>query len=229
MRGRPRRRRESKRDTEIKAINGKAIHSWIDLVEALKRIADAEGDKNITLTVQFGTAAPVDVALGPLTKDVFDSGDYSYSLFTNVPFRPRETTIRKGPLEAIEWGFRETYKMAMLGYGSISSLVRGNVSAKQMRGPVGIGQVAVKTARRGPIHLVYLMALFSALVAIFNFLPLPVLDGGHAVLLLIEKVRGRPLPMRLVNGIQMTGLVLLLGLMLVITWNDISRIFSEMW
>jgi regulator of sigma E protease len=216
-------------EAEIQAVNGENVHSWIDLVEALKKIAASAGEKSVTLTVRNGSAAPREVPLGTLTKDAFDPDDYSYYLFGHVPFQLRKTTIRKGPVAAIGWGLRETCRMVMMAYGSIASLLRGDVSAGQLRGPVGIGQVAVDAAREGLIHLVYLMAFFSALIAVFNFLPLPVLDGGHAAMLIIEKIRGRPLPMKLINGIQMTGLVLLLGLMVVITWRDIVRIFSEMW
>ena len=67
------------------------------------------------------------------------------------------------------------------------------------------------------------MGFFSAAVAVFNFLPLPVLDGGHALFLIIEKVRGRPLPLKVMNAIQMTGLVLILALFLAITAQDILK------
>jgi regulator of sigma E protease len=63
-------------------------------------------------------------------------------------------------------------------------------------------------------------------VAVFNFLPLPVLDGGHAVLLIIEKIRGKPLPLKVVNIIQGTGLVLILMLAILLTFQDCSRIIS---
>ena len=78
-------------------------------------------------------------------------------------------------------------------------------------------------ARQGLIKLVYLMAFLSTVLAVFNFLPIPVLDGGHAMLIVIEKVRGKPLPLKLVNALQMIFLVLILGLFLVISLNDILR------
>jgi len=66
--------------------------------------------------------------------------------------------------------------------------------------------------------------MLSALVAVFNFLPLPVLDGGHVVLVLIEKIRGKPLPMKVVAGIQYAGWILIILVFTLITWIDIQRL-----
>ena len=85
----------------------------------------------------------------------------------------------------------------------------------------------MKVARKGPMRLAYLIALISVALAVFNFLPLPVLDGGHAVLLICEKVRGKPLPLKLVNIIQMVGLGLILCLLVLTFWQDIARFFQQ--
>jgi len=91
-------------------------------------------------------------------------------------------------------------------------------------GPVGIGAAALAIARRDVIQFVYFMGMLSAIIAVFNFLPLPALDGGHVVLVLIEKVRGRPLPPKVQAGIQLAGLVLILGIFLALTFQDITRL-----
>ncbi|MCD4825690.1 MAG: site-2 protease family protein [Phycisphaerae bacterium] len=207
---------------ELKAINGQKIHSWIDLLEALKKLQGQE----ITITARLGNAEKT-YKFGKLTKNDFQSDDYKYVILKGVDFRPLMTTIKHdNPLAAISWGTKETYRLVASTYQTLSSLFRGSVSTNQLRGPVGIGQVAIMAARHSLLNLVYLMAVISAAVAAFNFLPLPVLDGGHAVLLIAEKLRGKPLPIKIVNIIQMAGLVLILGLFVALTWQDIARIVS---
>ena len=78
------------------------------------------------------------------------------------------------------------------------------------------------------IHLIYLMGVISASVAVVNFLPFPVLDGGHAALLILEKVRGRPLPVKVMWAMQLFGLACILVLFVLLTWNDIARIIHGM-
>ena len=88
---------------------------------------------------------------------------------------------------------------------------------------MGIGFAAVLIARHDPIELMYFMAMLSAIIAVFNFLPLPVLDGGHVVLVLVEKLRGRPLPPKVLVGIYTAGWILILGLLVAVTFQDIMR------
>ena len=94
-------------------------------------------------------------------------------------------------------------------------------------GPVGIGAAAIGFARKSAMEFVYFMAMLSVIIAVFNFLPLPVLDGGHVVLVLIEKVRGRPLPTKVMAGIQITGLVLFFGILVAVTFQDILRMIGS--
>jgi regulator of sigma E protease len=103
-------------------------------------------------------------------------------------------------------------------------LIVGTVSGKEAAGPVGVGQMAVLSARKGLIWLVYLMGIISASVAVVNFLPFPVLDGGHAAMLVLEKIRGKPLPGRVMWVMQLFGLACILVLFVLLTWNDIARI-----
>jgi regulator of sigma E protease len=70
------------------------------------------------------------------------------------------------------------------------------------------------------------MAFISAVLAVMNFLPIPVVDGGHAVFLIIEKIRGKPLPIKVMNIIQIAGLALLGIVFLLLTWQDLARIFG---
>ena len=97
---------------------------------------------------------------------------------------------------------------------------------KMISGPVGIAQIAGQEAKRGLSFLFDFMAVLSLNLAILNILPIPILDGGHLIFLLAEKIRGRPLTIRQRAIAQQVGLALLLILIVTVTWNDIGRIIK---
>ncbi len=204
----------------ITGVNGQAVENWTDLFNALK----ANQDRKVSLSYQVGEHQG-SAEIPSLTQDVFDPDDYDFALFTG-PMGLRILEVRiteKNPFKAIFWGCGQTVKWVLSNYLSLRALLRGTVSAKSISGPLGIGKLAVEVARRGPVKFVYFMAFISAALAVFNFLPLPVMDGGHAALLLIEKIRRKPLPPKWMVGIQVSGWVLLLSLFVALTWNDIAK------
>ena len=213
-------------EAKILAVNGQPVKTWLGLFETLKKLPGQE----IKLTCQLGDLRKT-YSLGKLTEAAFQPDDYALTLFGPTLFEPMTVHIvHRNPAIAAAWSIEETYRLILSSYRSIYSMILGRVSAsKQARGPVGIAVIAMETARRGLSSLVYLMSFISLALAVFNFLPLPVLDGGHAVLLIIEKVRGRPLPVKIVNAIQMVGLVLILGLAVLLTYQDIAREIADMW
>jgi len=81
-------------------------------------------------------------------------------------------------------------------------------------------------AEQGFMYFFYFMAIVSTILAVMNFLPLPVVDGGHAVFLIIEKIRGKPLPVKVVNIVQLVGLVLLGLAFLALTYQDFVRLLG---
>jgi regulator of sigma E protease len=210
----------------LKSVNGAAIGSWIDLFNALKSAAGRE----VTLTWQTG-AAEHQAALGRLAGDAFDANDYEFSLLgPQVAFRLLEVTIVKtNPLDALAWGAGETGKFILSTYLSLQGLAKGSVSTKSLSGPVGIGQLAVQAGRRSLLDFTYFMGVISAILAVMNFLPIPVVDGGHAVFLLIEKARGKPLPPKAVYIAQVCGLVFLGAVFVALTWQDIGRWLGGLW
>ena len=92
-----------------------------------------------------------------------------------------------------------------------------------MGGPVAIAQAAFYQADRGPAELLIFLAMLSANLAVINFLPIPLLDGGHMVFLLYEGIRGRPANERVVLALHMAGFVFIIGLMLFVIGLDIQR------
>ena len=208
----------------ITAVNGKAVESWLDVYEALK---DQAG-KDVSIDFSYGSEQGTG-RIGKLTPENFDPADYQFSIFQadGVGFDLLSVRIVKtNPVAAVGWGCEETVKMVLTAYLSLRSIVRGTVPVGAASGPVGIGSIAIRAARQGVLDFVYLIAFLSAVIAVFNFLPLPVLDGGHAVLLIIEKIRRKPLSARALNIVQTVGMVLILCIFVAVTFNDIKKILE---
>jgi regulator of sigma E protease len=104
-------------------------------------------------------------------------------------------------------------------------LIQGSVSTKTLGGPIMIAEMAGQQAKEGAANLVTFIALLSINLAILNILPIPVLDGGHLLFFTIEAVTGRPVNTKVREVAQQAGIFLLLLLMILVFYNDITRIF----
>jgi regulator of sigma E protease len=208
---------------EFLEADGKPLGNWVDLYNAVKAAAGGDmtlklrtptGDKTVTIAVPADAAAP---------------GKYDFVLFGARPFEPLLGPAVKetNPLKAIAWGTQRTGKFILMTYSTLRGLLGGTVSTKQLRGPVGIGDLAIVVGRESVIRMVYLMALISVSLAVINFLPIPVVDGGHALFLIIEKLRGKPVSVKVMNATQYVGLALLLVAFVAITWQDIARVLRD--
>jgi len=110
-------------------------------------------------------------------------------------------------------------------YVTMKRMVTGDVGAKNLGGIIRISQVSYQAAQRGPSWFLYLLAMLSLNLAFVNLLPIPVLDGGHLLFLLIERIKGSPVSVNVLNYSQVLGLVLVLALVVFVTYNDILRLF----
>jgi len=123
-----------------------------------------------------------------------------------------------------------SYSVARYVYNSLTWLISGRVSLKQLSGPVGIVSVIGDVVETGPnigeilLNLLNISALISINLGLFNLIPFPALDGSKLILLLVEKIRRKPLPPEKEALISMIGLALLVMLMLFATYNDILRL-----
>lgn len=131
--------------------------------------------------------------------------------------------IQGGFQEKIYYSFWETIDFVSSIGDSLVMLFTGNIGIKQMTGPVGISEIVVKS--EGIYNFVYLLCLVSLSLGVTNLLPIPALDGGRLVLLIIEGIRGKALKEEIELGIQSVGFTLLILFALYVTYNDILRIF----
>ncbi len=138
-----------------------------------------------------------------------------------------ETMRETNPFKAIMIGVRKTYFFVRSVYVfGERMLIKRSVGFENVSGPVGILQMGSAAARHDFVVLLYFLALISANLAVINFLPLPIVDGGLFVFLIIEKIKGAPVSLGVQMATQMIGLVLIAGIFLFVTFNDIQRLFE---
>jgi regulator of sigma E protease len=137
-----------------------------------------------------------------------------------------ETRIRQmGFFESLVESLTQTYKIVEMTVLSIVKLIQGTVSAKTLGGPIMIAEMAGQQAKEGAVSLIYFIALLSVNLGILNFLPIPVLDGGHLFFFTIEAIIRKPLSIRLREVAQQVGIATLVLLMIFVFMNDIERLF----
>lgn len=130
--------------------------------------------------------------------------------------------LKAGPMQYVVTGLNQTFSNTTLTYRFIWYLITGKVALKgSATGPVGIAVIISHAISVGFIYLVYLIAHINLALAIFNLLPFPVLDGGHILFLGIEKIRKRPISVKVQEIVQYVAIFLIMLLFLIVTWNDI--------
>jgi regulator of sigma E protease len=132
------------------------------------------------------------------------------------------------PSQIVPEAWAELKQQVGVVMGTLGALFSRTVSPKDLGGPVMIAQITMQAAELGWERLFRTTAFISLNLFILNLLPLPVLDGGQIVMNLIEGVRRKPLSIAFQERLQQAGVLLLIGLMLFVTWNDINRLFSSM-
>jgi regulator of sigma E protease len=219
--------------TKLIAINGEPIENWQTFRKLLREQTtaelDAEQDASLALTIAHPTpGAEHEIIELTLTHEQIASlHALGWSTGLNeFLFQPLQVTRTAGgnPMTALKMGGEETWKMTLLTYLTIDRLFRRTVGVDQLRGPVGIVHVGVTIADKGLLYLIFLLAVISVNLAVINFLPLPIVDGGLFLFLVYEKIKGRPPSIAFQNVATILGLALIVTLFLVVTYNDIMRL-----
>lgn len=134
--------------------------------------------------------------------------------------------VKTGFVNAISYAFFKTIYVVHQMMLVIWYLITGALSLSMLSGPIGIFSIVGDAAKFGFINLIYLNAIISINVAFINLMPIPAFDGGRLLFLLIEKIKGKPINPKVENTIHAVGFVFLMILMILITFNDILRIFK---
>ncbi len=194
---------------KILAINGKPINTWNEIVTTLR----SNGTQEVTLTASSGGAEKIFTM-----KPVFDA-DAQRPL---IGISPKFVKEDLGIFGSIREGFNYTRYIIMAMLDGLSKIITGKAAA-DVAGPIGVAQMAGQIAEKGLLPLINFVAFLSINLGVINLLPLPALDGGHFVLLILEGLRGKPLGSKVMNNIQMIGVALILALTVFSTFKDITR------
>lgn len=218
-------------------VAGRPVEDWAAIRAALLEVlldatdesADA-GPVTVTLLIDPPGAAParpVELAVGVEDAQALARLGWSPALSTGV-FTSLETTLTAhgNPLRAMSMGVRETHQLMLLTLLTLDRLVRGSVAVTELRGPVGIIDLGTRVWPRGFTYFLFFLGMISVNLAVLNALPLPILDGGHAVFLIYEKIRGRPPSVAFQNAATLAGLLLIGSIFLVTFYNDIARLIT---
>ncbi|UVE16681.1 sigma E protease regulator RseP [Pseudomonas sp. LS44] len=203
------------------SLDGVALRDWQQLVDNVRgRPGDA-----ISLRVErAGQQQDIRLTLAARGKGEARSG-YLGAGVQGVDWPPemlREVSF--GPLDALGEGFRRTWTMSVLTLDSLKKMLFGELSVKNLSGPITIAKVAGASAQSGLGDFLNFLAYLSISLGVLNLLPIPVLDGGHLLFYMIEWVRGRPLSERVQGWGMQIGISLVLGVMLLAFVNDLSRL-----
>ncbi|MFN0131679.1 MAG: site-2 protease family protein [Phycisphaerales bacterium] len=225
----------------IVAVDGTPVNSFTTLREALKRAtreavdSSAPGGTNVTLTVElpvrerWDAPGPREEVMWRLSRDdVATLHKLGWTSPINLGlFEMEEITLRAtGPIDAIRMGVAETHRVMMTTYVTFLRLFEGTVKVEHLKGPVGIAHIGTSIVSRGTIALLFFMALISVNLAVVNFLPLPIVDGGQFLFLLFEWLRGRPVPASVQGAASMAGMLLIGAVFLIVTFHDIMNLIG---
>jgi len=206
-------------DVVIRAA-GDTVRSWNDLVF---KLWDNPG-KEVPLTV-VRSGRTVNLTVTPRAQtddDKLSARPRPYGFIAAEGDFP-ETRARLPLLTSIKFGALQTVGQIGLVVGSVKRLVLGQASVKEVGGPIMIAQVSGQAVRLGIDRFLMFIAFFSVSLAVLNLLPIPVLDGGHAVFLIAEGIRRKPLSPQLRLRLTQLGMLIVLAIMILAISNDVIR------
>ena len=213
--GSPAERAGIKVGDKITRINELVIGDWTDISPSVQKIMTAESKKpDSTLKVELERNS--EVKLVEVTP-FFETNSQRWLLGMSMSKKFRSHSLG----ESFALGISRLWFITKGTFSFLGQMFKGEGSMDDLGGPVKIGMVIGDAVRSGISDLFFLMAFISLQLGIFNLLPIPALDGGHILMLLIEKINGKPLSTAIRERTQMIGFSALLFLMIFVTWNDL--------
>jgi regulator of sigma E protease len=206
----------------ILTVQGNRTESWSNI----KKTVQEQVGRPLIVTVQRGdqvlslTVIPEEA----VEKNIF--GEEVKSALIGIVSSGKYKKLDLGPWQAVKEGFRKTGEVVELTCLTVVKLFQRVIPIKTIGGPILIGQMTGKLAQESFAYLIPFMAVISINLGILNLLPVPILDGGVIIFLLIELIIGRPLSFKKREAAQKVGLFLLIFLMVVVFYNDITRLFE---
>jgi regulator of sigma E protease len=205
-------------------LGGKPVTSWVEVVERVREHPGtslpaeiSRSGKDVSVTLIPDSAEEQGRRVGKIGVAVAEPPAGDDSAFVIVHY---------GPLEGLGKALKQTWETSVLSLKMIGRMLTGEVSWRNLSGPVTIADYAGQSAKLGLSHYLKFVALISISLGVLNLLPIPVLDGGHLLYYVIEIIKGGPIPERIMEVGQQIGLILLAMLMAFAFYNDINRLIS---
>ena len=208
----------------VLTVDGEPIARWSELVDAVQ----ARPGRPLRLEVERGSER-LDLLVIPRAVQLADREIGRIDAAPRVPedlFEPYRTEVQLGPLAAIGAAVTKTADMSLLMLRVIGRMLIGKASVENLSGPISIAETAGKTASYGLDYFVKFLAVVSISLGVLNLLPIPVLDGGHLLYFAIEAIKGSPLSEQAQLQGQRVGIALLIALMTLAFYVDISRLIG---
>lgn len=196
----------------IVSVDGREVPTWQGFVETVQA---SDGQEMVFKVERDGLVSTKRIAAR------LDEASGVHRIGIHMPFQ----VVTYGPIESIGMAAEYTWNITGAILSFIGEALTGQRSLDDMGGPVKIAEISYEAADQGLLQWVNIMILLSINLGLLNLLPIPVLDGGHLLFYAVEAVRGRPLNERAQEYLLRGGLALLLGLMVIVTLNDL-RIFD---
>ena len=210
------------------AVNGESIESWTDLQRALQSAVATPNMRSVEFTVALNVKDnPTETHTLKLTDELAaaiaaatwaDPLKGQFGMW-KVPL------AADNPVAACRLGFKKTHQFMMQTYMTLVRLFQRTVPASELRGPLGIVHIGTQTAKQGAPYLLFFLGLISVNLAVINFLPLPIVDGGLMAFLLIEKIKGSPVHPNVLMAANFVGMALIGCVLLITFYFDASRLF----
>jgi regulator of sigma E protease len=216
--GSPAERAGMKADDQILSINGQPVVSWMQLLD---QVRGSDGHSIHFVVRRDGQDLPFDITPA---KMMDQDGQMAWQV--GVQRKSEETYERQGFVQSIkDSGFATVTSIKGIGQ-VLAGLFSGKVSVRDLQTVVSISREAGRAAKRGPMPLIELMAIISLNLGLLNLLPIPILDGGHVLMLAIEGILRRDLSLAFKERFVQVGLVFLLGFFAFVMYNDILKVFQ---
>lgn len=207
----------------IVAINGESVRAWNEVLDRVAPVVSG----SVTMDIARG-AERLQRQITPEVADGQDPVTGAPRKVGRIGIMVRDSVVRE-PVSlgaAISSGGRATVSMAKNVVTVLGGLVTGQVSAKNLGGPIQIARTSVQAARNGAETLWSLIAFLSLNIAILNLVPIPVLDGGQILMVLAERIKGGTFSMRTRETFARVGVAAVLALILLVTFNDLRSVFA---
>lgn len=200
----------------ILEVDGDKVSAWDDVMWDVQM---SDGS-TLTFVVEDVDGNEKTVNVTP-DKEETEDGTVTYKFGLGL-----DTTPQYGLGVSFQYAINKTGSLFRIMFETLKSLFTGQVGVTDLSGPVGIYSVVDSQAKAGVDSILYLIAFLSLNVGVINLIPLPAFDGGRILFLIIEKIKGSPVSSKVENTIHNIGFLLLIGLMILVTFSDIFKLFN---